>query len=71
MEFEIKAGPQGHYYFPKKIREAFGTKIILLPNAAAGAIYSKDTDLTSVIESLRVVIQDLELRAKKAKRNGS
>ncbi|MFB0523119.1 MAG: hypothetical protein ACETV1_05080 [Candidatus Bathyarchaeia archaeon] len=63
MEYELKAGPQGHIYFPKKIREALGEELRLLPNAEAGAIYSKDADLTRVIQSLEIIIADLKLRA--------
>ncbi len=64
MEYELKAGPQGHIYFPKKIREALGNELKLLPNAEAGAIYPKHADLNRVIQSLEVIIADLKLRAK-------
>ena len=63
-EFELKTGPQGHVYFPKKVREFFGNKMKLVPNAKAGAIFPQDADPNDVIASLRVIIQDLELRAK-------
>lgn len=64
MEFELKTGPQGHVYFPKKIREAFGEELRLLPNAEVGVIYPKDADLNRVIQSLQVIIADLKLRVK-------
>jgi len=63
MEYEIKAGPQGHFYFPKKIRELWGTEIKILPNAKAGAVYPKDADLKQVIRNLEVIIADLKIRS--------
>ena len=62
MEYEIKAGPQGHYYIPKKIRETFGDELKILPDAKAGAFYPKNADLKQVILSLQIIIQDLKLR---------
>ena len=67
MEYELKAGPQGHVHLPKKIREALGEELKLLPNAVAGAIYPKDADLNHVIQSLEVIIADLKLQAKSRK----
>lgn len=67
MEYDLKAGPQGHVYLPKKIREALGEELKLLPNAVAGAIYPKDADLDHVIRSLEVIIADLKLRAESVK----
>ena len=64
VEYEIKAGPQGHFYFPKIIRESLGTTLKIVPNAVAGAIYPKDADLEHVIASLNIIIQDLKLRAR-------
>jgi hypothetical protein len=64
MEFELKAGRQGHVYFPKRIRAAFGDKMKFLPNTNAAVIFPEKADLEAVIESLRVIITDLELRTK-------
>ena len=65
MEFELKTGPQGHVYFPKKIRDAFGEKLKLLPNDCAGAIYPENADPNKVISSLEVIIEHLRLRTGK------
>jgi hypothetical protein len=70
VEFELKTGPQGHIYLPKKIRELFGKELTLLPNMSAGVIYSKNADPQTVIKSLRVIIEDLELRKKRGEREG-
>lgn len=65
-EFELKTGPQGHVYFPKKIREFFGDRMKLVPNAKAGVIFPKDANPKDVVASLEVIIQDLKLRQGKA-----
>jgi len=65
MEYDLKTGPQGHVYLPKRIREALGEELKLLPNAEAGAIYPKNADLKRVIKSLEIIIADLKLRANK------
>jgi len=64
MEFNLKTGPQGHVYLPKKIRDAFGNDLKFLPNSEAGAIYPKNADLNRVIQSLQLIIEDLKLRVK-------
>lgn len=61
-EFELKTGPQGHIYLPKKIREVFGEKLKIMPNAHAAVLYPADADLQAVIASLQLIIRDLKLR---------
>jgi len=63
MEYKIKAGSQGHFYIPKVIRETLGNELSLVPNAKAGVIYPKGSDLKEVILSLQIILQDLQLRA--------
>ena len=60
----MKVGPQGHIYLHKRIRDAFGNALRLLPDDSAGAIYPKDADPEDVIRSLKVIIQHLALRVK-------
>ena len=60
----MRAGPQGHFYFPKIIRELFGNDLVLLPNSKAGVIYPENTTPEQVISSLEIIIQELKLRAK-------
>ncbi len=62
MEFELKTGPQGHIYFPKRIREIFGDKIRLLPNDTAGVIFPENAKPEQIIASLQVIIQTLKLK---------
>lgn len=68
MEFELKTGPQGHIYLPKKIREIFGERYKFLPNAHAAAIYPDNADPQAVIDSLQVIISDLKLRLDKTRK---
>lgn len=63
LEFELKRGPQGHVYLPKRIWKAFGDKLKFLPNTYAAVIYPENTDPNVVISSLQVIISDLRLRA--------
>lgn len=65
MEFNLKAGSQGHIYLPKRIREVFGDRMKLLPNATAAVIYPENVAPEDVIKSLQVIISDLKLRSGK------
>jgi hypothetical protein len=62
LEFKLKTGPQGHIYVPKKIREAFGQNLTLLPNSNAAVLFRENASPETVIRSLRVIISDLQLR---------
>ena len=62
MEFKLKVGSQGHVYFPKKIRELLGNEITLTPNTKVAVIYPKDADLTRIILSLKLIIEELNLQ---------
>jgi hypothetical protein len=64
MEFELKTGPQGHVYLPKRVRRVFGDRLRFLPSANVAVIYPEDTDPKTVIASLQVIIADLKLRKK-------
>ena len=68
MEFELKTGPQGHVYLPKRIREEFGRDLKLVPGMNVAILYPADTDLGKVVASLRVIIADLNLRRGPTKR---
>ena len=65
MEYELKVGPQGHIYLPKKIRDVFGNQMKFLPNATAAVIYPDNADLEDVVASLKIIISDMELRKKR------
>jgi len=65
VEYELKVGPQGHIYLPKKIRDVFGNQMKFLPNATAAVIYPDNADLEDVVASLKIIISDMELRKKR------
>jgi len=62
VEFSLKVNEkQGTAYLPKEIRNAFGLKLKLLPNAEAAAIYREGSDPARVIRSLEHIIENLRL----------
>ena len=63
MEFQIKAGPQGHYYFPKSIRQALGEELKILSDKKCVLIYPVDAGLREVLKSLEVLTLELKLLA--------
>lgn len=68
VKFTVKANPQGQYYFPKEVREELGDKLTLICNARAAVVYSSETSLQVVLDSVHVIIQDLEHRLKLQKK---
>jgi len=62
LDFDLKAGKQGHIYIPKRIRQIFGNNLKAVPNTNALVIFSENTSPEDVIASLRVIISDLKLR---------
>lgn len=64
MEFQLRTGKQGHIYLPKRLREALGDHLKMLPNMKAAVIYPASADPADVVKSLRVIIADLQLRVK-------
>jgi len=62
LDFDLKTGPQGHVYLPKRIRQSFGKRLKAVPNTKALVIFSENTPPEAVIASLRVIISDLKLR---------
>ena len=64
VEFEIRVHPkQKLAYFPKVIIKTLGTELKAVPNAKAMVLYPKEADLKTVIKSLKIILQDLELKA--------
>jgi len=61
VEFEFKVNKkQGTVYFPKEIRQALGSKLKGIPNAAAILLYPKGTDQKDVLKSINIIRADLE-----------
>jgi len=47
---------------PKELREQLGDEVEVFPNAVGAYLKSKNATLDDAIESLKIIIQDLELR---------
>lgn len=58
VKFKIKANPSGQYYFPKEVRE----ELELICNAKAAIVYSAETAIEIVLESIELIKKDLEHR---------
>jgi hypothetical protein len=62
-EFELKIDEkEGITYIPKKLRQQYSNRPIILPDDNAGVIYAPGTDTEKVIRSLLVLVEHLKLR---------
>ena len=62
-EFEIKINEkEGIAYIPKKLRDQYGLRPIILPNDVAAAMYHAEAKPAEVVRSLKVLIKHFELR---------
>lgn len=59
VKFQVKANQSGQYYFPREVRQELGEKLTLICNAKAAVVFSQDTSLKTVIESIDIIRQDL------------
>ena len=62
VKFQVKANPSGQYYFPKEVRAELGEKLTLVCNAKAAVIFSENVSLTTVLESIEIIMKDLKHR---------
>lgn len=62
VKFKVKANPQGQYYFPKEVRQELGQNLELICNAKAAIVYSADTPLKTILESMEIIAKDLKHR---------
>lgn len=66
VEFNLKVNSQHRLaYMPKIILDTLGTALTIAPNSRAAVLYPTGENLQMVISSLRILIQDLELRSKR------
>jgi len=64
VRFRQKLDRNMKVYIPKPLREVgFKDVIEIRPNTHAAAIYPEGTDISKVIQSLELIIQDLKLQA--------
>jgi len=62
VKFQVKANSSGQYYFPKEVRAELGDKLTLVCNAKAAVVFSDDTSLVTVLESIEIITMDLKHR---------
>jgi len=62
-DFTIKVNEEkGIAYIPKPLREDLGTEIKGIPNSKTAIIFPEGMDLKYVSESLKILLQNIELR---------
>ena len=68
VELETKITESGVLYIPKEIRECFGRKMKIIPNATAAVFFPADVSLEDVKASLEIITADIEHRIRLLKR---
>lgn len=68
MELQSKITDAGVIYLPNEIRQSFGRQVKLLPNSCAAILYGAETPLEDVVDSVNVLLKDLDLRIRRQKR---
>jgi hypothetical protein len=69
VTFHSKSNRQGQYYMPIEVRKELGANLDVICNAKAAVIFNSDTPLSQVLESLKILLQDLEHRQKMQRSN--
>ena len=65
VEFDIKINEKQRLaYIPRQLVKAFGLKLKLLPNMKCAVLYPEGENPETVVNSLKVILQDLELRVR-------
>lgn len=62
MELDTRLSKVGNLYVPKKVRNAFGKDIKIIPNASAAVLFSKQTRYEDVLASLEIISADIRHR---------
>jgi len=62
IKFRKKVDKANKIYIPKVMQETFQGTLTLHPNSVVAALYPDDANLSRVIESLKLIIRDLELQ---------
>lgn len=66
MKLKLRANPaNGQMVMPAPLRKEWGNDYEMRPNAVAGVIYPEKTKLQDVIDSVEVIIHDLQNEAKR------
>jgi bifunctional DNA-binding transcriptional regulator/antitoxin component of YhaV-PrlF toxin-antitoxin module len=62
VEMKTKITDAGVFYVPKELRDAFGLKIKIIPNAAAAVFFPQNARYKDVLTSLQIIQADIEHR---------
>jgi len=69
VELELKLNArQNVVHIPRLLTNSMGRRFKIVPNSLAAILYPYDARLEDVLASLRVLIQDLELRTQREAR---
>ncbi len=68
VELETKITESGVLYVPKEIRQCFGRKMKIIPNATAALFFPADANYEDVKASLEIIMADLEHRIRLKKK---
>lgn len=69
VEFSINLNQKGYGSIPKELREMWGQRLAVISNSTVGVIYKKGTDLEDIKISLEILLQDVEHRIMRDKRD--
>jgi hypothetical protein len=61
---------QNVVWMPKLVVDSLGRELRLVPGSVVAVLYSNRAKIQDVLESLRIIIQDLELRTRLETENG-
>jgi bifunctional DNA-binding transcriptional regulator/antitoxin component of YhaV-PrlF toxin-antitoxin module len=62
VKFQVRANSSGQYYFPKEVRAELGNKLALICNTKTALVFSQDTPLNVVLQSVQIIVKDLQQR---------
>ncbi len=63
VQFELKLPKtQNIVWIPSEVVRALGRRLTLMPDSISAILYPEGADLDQVCQSLRIIIQDLELQ---------
>ena len=71
VELECKITESGVLYIPKEIRQCFGRRMKIIPNATAAVFFPANASLEDVKKSLEIIMADLEHRIRLKRRRES
>jgi hypothetical protein len=69
VEFNLTVNrKQRTAYINRKILDALGYDLVIVPNAHSGVLYAKNADKKDVIRSVEIILADLKLQVAVAER---